>query len=117
MSIAALRGPLGQKAPPAVSAAVRARARNETCTLMLDCCVGGTETTVFCHVREPGDGLGIKPPDYWGLYACRAYHDALDGRNGLGWMCGDADVRRAIRITQDRLWEKGLLALNKRSDK
>lgn len=101
--------PLGLKAEEAVSPAIRASARGETCTLMLDCCRGGTETTVFAHLRFPGDGMGRKPPDYSGCYACATCHDATDGRNGLGWMCGDADKLRAWRITMDRLWTKGLI--------
>lgn len=104
------REPLGQKVVPCVSPAIRRAARGETCALQLDCCVGGTETTVFAHLRFPGDGTGRKPPDYSGVFACHACHSALDGRDGLGWMCGDADKLRAWRITLDRLHAKGLLS-------
>lgn len=42
------------------------------------------ETVVLCHVRRAGTaGIGQKPPDLCGIYACSAHHDIVDGRKML----------------------------------
>lgn len=44
-------------------------------------CNGNTETTVLAHIRRGGvAGMGQKPPDTCGVWACNACHDVLDGR-------------------------------------
>lgn len=38
-------------------------------------------TTVLAHVRRGGvAGMGQKPPDLCGVWACSACHDVIDGR-------------------------------------
>lgn len=44
-------------------------------------CNGNPETVVLAHYRLAGIcGMGIKPPDLLGAWACSACHDAVDGR-------------------------------------
>jgi hypothetical protein len=62
---------------------LRAFARNQPCDVRLPCCVDGPghETTVAAHLRIYGSaGMGQKPPDTLSVHACRACHDAIDGR-------------------------------------
>lgn len=88
---------------------IRASARGETCTLCLPCCNGGTETTVFAHVRQMSHaGMGRKPPDWWGIYACAACHREQE-RLTSSDLCGWDDLLRALYLTQSRLWAKGLI--------
>ena len=51
-------------------------------------CNGDPETVVFAHYGEPGEkGIGLKPDDTSGAYACSGCHDLLDGRTHsyVGW--------------------------------
>lgn len=61
---------------------LRDLARDEECTVRLPgICNHNTETTVLAHYRLAGTcGVGMKPPDTNGAYACSACHDAIDGR-------------------------------------
>ena len=43
-------------------------------------CNHNPETTVLAHYRMKGDGMGRKPPDSRGAFACSACHDAVDSR-------------------------------------
>ncbi len=50
----------------------------------LPCCNGNPETVVLAHYRMlPYNGVGIKPPDWMGAFACSACHDAVDSRRFL----------------------------------
>ena len=99
---------IGQKSPPAVSKAIRQSARGETCTLRLGCCNRNDETTVFAHLRFfSWAGMGQKPDDLLGVYACSCCHDALDGRSNGDW--GFEDILRALGETLLRLRRKGLV--------
>jgi len=41
-------------------------------------------TTVLAHVRLSGvAGIGQKPPNLCGIWACSSCHDVLDGRAGI----------------------------------
>jgi Protein of unknown function (DUF1364) len=45
-------------------------------------CNNNPETTVLAHYRLAGTcGMGIKPPDLLGAWACSSCHDAIDGRS------------------------------------
>lgn len=57
-------------------------ARGEPCQIRLaGYCNHNPETTVLAHYRLADYcGMGIKPPDFMGAYACSACHDAVDGR-------------------------------------
>lgn len=62
----------------------RANAKGQDCTLQLPGCQNDTSTVVLCHLRQfSGGGMGCKPPDVEGVFACRHCHDVLDGRANL----------------------------------
>ena len=50
-------------------------------------CDGGGETTVLAHYRLAGYcGVGMKPDDRLGAWACASCHDIVDQRRRLdGW--------------------------------
>ena len=112
MTDLAMRGPLGLKQPIPVSHPLRQAARGERCTLRLSCCNHDPETTVLAHIRMFGwAGMAQKPPDFLGVFACSACHDALDRRrNGEAW--GFDDILRALGetlIRQNQLGNYGYL--------
>ncbi|WP_301673828.1 DUF1364 domain-containing protein [Neisseria blantyrii] len=57
-------------------------ARGERCQIRFPgICNHDPETTVFAHYRLAGTcGMGIKPSDLLGAFACSACHDAVDER-------------------------------------
>ena len=62
---------------------LRDSARGEECTLRIHpYCNGNPETVVLCHINKGGvGGMGMKPPDLCGVFACSGCHDAIDGRS------------------------------------
>jgi hypothetical protein len=108
------RGALGQKAAkqpakarspiPKQSAKaktpkpLREAAQGQPCTLRLDGCSWNDSNVFLCHIRRFGiAGMGEKPPDLCGVYACQNCHDLLDMRKGDG--VSDTDVLRALLLT------------------
>jgi hypothetical protein len=76
---ASKRRPARPKMTPA-----RANARGQRCTLWLPGCKDDTDTVVLCHLRQfGGGGMGTKPHDSEGVFACAHCHDVLDGRKNL----------------------------------
>ena len=60
---------------------LRDAARGQDCQVRLSCCNFNPETTVLAHYRLSGlNGMGMKPPDLIGSWACSACHDAIDRR-------------------------------------
>lgn len=60
---------------------LRDLARGKPCMARLPCCNGNPETTVLAHYRLAGTcGVGMKPPDELGAWACSACHDECDRR-------------------------------------
>ncbi|MFI7857366.1 DUF1364 domain-containing protein [Pseudomonas promysalinigenes] len=57
-------------------------ARGRECQVRIPgACNGDPETTVLAHYRLAGIcGVGIKPNDLQGAWACSACHDAVDSR-------------------------------------
>lgn len=57
-------------------------ARGRACQIRIPgVCNGNPETTVLAHYRMAGTcGMGMKPNDLQGAWACSACHDACDGR-------------------------------------
>ncbi|MNJ38177.1 hypothetical protein D3C77_330180 [compost metagenome] len=57
-------------------------ARGRECQVRIPgVCNGDPETTVLAHYRMSGTcGVGMKPNDLQGAWACSACHDACDGR-------------------------------------
>ena len=58
-------------------------ARGRECQVRIPgVCNGNPETTVLAHYRLAGTcGVGIKPNDLQGAWACSACHDAVDSRS------------------------------------
>jgi len=58
-------------------------ARGRDCQVRIPgVCNGNPETTVLAHYRMAGTcGVGIKPNDLQGAWACSACHDAVDSRS------------------------------------
>lgn len=58
-------------------------ARGRECQVRIPgVCNGNPETTVLAHYRMSGTcGVGMKPNDLQGAWACSACHDACDGRS------------------------------------
>ena len=88
-------------------------ARGEPCQIRLaGYCNHNSETTVLAHYRLAGYcGMGIKPPDLMGAYACSGCHDAVDGR--IKTDLSEDELRLAhaegVMRTLVILQEKGLL--------
>lgn len=62
---------------------LRKLARDQLCTVYLPGCDGGGPTTVLAHIRRNIAGMGMKPADLCGVYACARCHNLLDGREQL----------------------------------
>lgn len=75
---------------------LRELARGQECQVRLPGCDYGTETTVLAHIRRGGvAGMGQKPPDLCGVYACSKCHDVIDGRARLANVT-KADIDHAV---------------------
>ena len=62
---------------------LRVEAKGEDCMIRLPgTCNFDPETTVLAHIRR-GAGMGRKPTDLCGVYACSACHDVIDGRSNV----------------------------------
>lgn len=60
---------------------LRKLARGRDCTIRLPGCNGNPKTTVLAHYRLAGtSGVGMKPPDTNGAFACSYCHSVCDGR-------------------------------------
>lgn len=60
---------------------LRKLAEGQACQVWLPGCLHGPETVVLAHLRIGGTaGIGQKPPDLCGVYACACCHDLIDGR-------------------------------------
>lgn len=57
-------------------------ARGRECQVRIPwVCNGNPETTVLAHYRMAGtNGMGYKPNDLQGAWACSSCHDLIDGR-------------------------------------
>lgn len=63
---------------------LRKLAEGQPCAVRFHGCDGGGETTVLAHIRRAGiAGVGQKPPDLCGVYACAPCHSLIDGRTSL----------------------------------
>lgn len=59
-------------------------ARGRECTVRLPCCNHNPETTVLAHYRLAGTcGVGMKPNDLQGAWACSSCHDEIDRRTRI----------------------------------
>jgi hypothetical protein len=84
-------------------------ARGRECQIRLPCCNHNPETTVLAHYRLAGTcGVGMKPNDLQGSWACSACHDEVDRRTRIF----DNDLARLAHAegvirTQDILIKEG----------
>lgn len=92
---------------------LRDSARGEECTINIPgVCNHNPETTVLAHYGEPGEkGMGLKPDDISGAFACSACHDVLDGRTwttDFGPKSKESFWFRGMRRTWKRWAEMGM---------
>ena len=88
---------------------IRLAARDEQCTVNIAmACNYDPATVVLAHLRWLGCcGMGIKPSDLQGVFACSVCHDYFDGRRlGLTKEERDFYALRALARTHIRLAEK-----------
>lgn len=79
----------------------------------LPCCNHNPETTVLAHYRLAGTcGVGMKPNDLQGAWACSACHDEIDRRTRIfeNEFVRLAHAEGVIR-TQDMLIKEGKIKL------
>jgi ferredoxin len=74
---------------------LRSFAQGKPCMVRIaGVCNHDPETTVLAHIRRGGvAGMGQKPPDTCGVWACSSCHDAIDKRDGK---CSDSDLLEAM---------------------
>lgn len=88
-------------------------ARGRECQVRIPgVCNGNPETTVLAHYRMAGTcGVGFKPNDLQGAWACAACHDACDGRSKT---ISRAEARQyhaeGVMRTQAALISEGVVA-------
>lgn len=87
-------------------------ARGRECQVRIPgICNGNPDTTVLAHYRLAGTcGVGVKPNDLQGAWACSACHDVIDGRS----RAVSRDEARQLHAegvmrTQDLLVREGLV--------
>lgn len=88
-------------------------AKGEDCTLRIfPYCNQNPETTVLCHINSPDKGIGIKSPDWFGVFACSACHDIIDRRAYTTITEAEIDkqIIRALHLTLKRQIEKELIS-------
>jgi len=64
---------------------LRKAAKGRPCMVRIPgICNHNPETVVLAHIRKGGvAGVGMKPPDLCGVWACSDCHDAIDGRKSI----------------------------------
>lgn len=93
-------------AAPFRSQKIRDSARGHPCTLNLPgICIGGTETTVLCHIRDRHKGMGQKASDHSAVYGCFACHAYIDVQHGTRPRLSDLEVATAILVALQTTWE------------
>lgn len=89
-------------------------ARGRDCAVRLPGCLNRTETTVLAHYRLAGTcGVGMKPNDLQGAWACDYCHSIADGRTPPPPGLTRWDVRlyhaEGVLRTIDRLVAEGVV--------
>lgn len=101
------------KAKPSTKkgSALTRNAKGKECTLRLPGCLPGTDTVVFAHYRRFGwGGMGLKPNDLLGCFACAACHDKQERYHTD---CTDADLLRAMGETLMQQEQDGIIGAMK----
>ena len=71
-----------QRREPIRSRAYLDGSRDQQCAFQIPgVCIGGTETTVACHLHDETFGMAEKADDTSTGDGCHACHDAMDGRS------------------------------------
>ena len=86
---------------------LRTLAQGQPCFLRLPMVCNGTpESTVLAHIRRGNvAGMGQKPPDLCGVWACSSCHDAMDGRVDVPrWVSDDMDYYILTALVQQLAW-------------
>ena len=96
---------------------LRNSAKGQQCQVRIPgVCNYDPDTVVLAHFRMPGDGMGRKPSDTRGAYACSACHNEVD------WRTSDSDLTRVetalafaqgVFRTQDIMIADGLIEVKK----
>jgi len=87
---------------------LRKFAKGKPCLVRLLGCNHNPETTCLAHYRLAGySGVGMKPPDIMGAWACASCHDYCDGRKPYE---GD---RIAVRLAHAEGCLRTIVALEK----
>lgn len=87
-------------------------ARGRDCQIRLPGCTNDTETTVLAHYRLAGTcGVGMKPNNLQGAWACSYCHDAVDRRIEIGLDHSDLRLYHAEGClrTIDALVREGMI--------
>lgn len=83
---------------------LRTLARGQECMVRTHACNGNPETTVLAHIRRGNvAGMGQKPPDTCGVWACSACHDLIDGRTH-GYKREDLDSLILSALIRQLAW-------------
>lgn len=101
---------------PIRSNRLRDGARGQRCQLQLPgICLGGTDTTVLAHLPSAPHGLALKGDDLIAVEACRACHDAIDGRVPYDWQPGEKSAVMYEALTRQlHSWVvRGLIRIQK----
>lgn len=89
---------------------LRESAKGKNCTVQIPgVCNMRSETVVLAHLRIFGfGGMGFKPNDIHGVYACSDCHDVIDSRRKYSFdFCGC--LLRALMRTHEIMLKEGLL--------
>lgn len=80
-------------------------ARGENCTLTIyPYCNANPETTVLAHINCEDKGVGIKSPDFYGVFSCSDCHDIIDGRRHVD--LSEIEVIKCIQRGLYRTWKR-----------
>mgnify|MGYP006370822263 FL=1 len=109
------RGPLGLKfdkatKKPKEPTPIRHAAQGQGCTLRLPGCHPTPVNVFLCHIRRFGwAGMGQKPRDLLGVFACQHCQEVVDGR--IKGECSDTDLLRAHGETMMALLLSGAIVI------
>lgn len=90
-----------------------ASAKGQPCSFQIPgVCLGGTETTVACHIRDDHTGGSVKASDCSIADGCQACHDLIDGRSGtLPKAEWEFYARRGLQRTLENRVRRGIIVV------
>ena len=86
-------------------------AKGRECMVRIPSVCNGNETTVLAHINRGGvGGMGMKPPDVCGVWACSSCHDEADRRTTrVPTQELDTYLLEALCRTLSESWKNGLI--------